>query len=130
MCRFKNQMFKDLQWIGVFLWFLPLFGFTDHEFTLPGCEGSVDASRYEQRGKEISFVTTAPIHAHCSYPVFSGEGVLAKYVNQYLRREAENRFGCFVKAEIFSEEVYDEECELSYDFVPIYHANGLISSWG
>jgi hypothetical protein len=91
-------MFSAMQWIGIFLFFLPLFGFcADHEFTLPGCKGSVDASCYEQRRKEISFITTAPIHVCCSYPVFSGAGSLVKYANQHLRRKAENCFNCYQK---------------------------------
>jgi len=125
MYRFKNQIFMGLWRLGVVIWFLPLFG-----FTLPGCEGSIDANRYEQRSKEISFITTAPIHVHCSYPVFSGAGSLSKYANQYLRGETENRFNCLVREEIFSEEIYDEECVLSHGFVPVYQGNDLISSWG
>jgi hypothetical protein len=138
MYKSSNKMLKYFHGIRALvainmaqiLCLLPLPGFSDQEFTLLSFEGSIDSSRYEQQRKEISFVKTAPIHVHCSYPVFSGEGILVKYANQQLRTEAENRFDCFVKEEILSEEVYDEECELSHVFFPVYQANDLISSCG
>src|SRR5580658_9603430 len=74
---------------------LPLSGFSNQEFTLPSFEECIDSGSYKQQRKEISFVKTVPIHVHCSYPVFSGEGTLVKYANEQLKTEAENRFDCF-----------------------------------
>lgn len=73
MYNFSNKVFKCFygMWALVFWVFclLPLPGFSDQEFTLADFEGSIDASSYEQKRKEISFVTTVPIHVHCRYPL-------------------------------------------------------------
>lgn len=112
------------------LYLFPLTCFSEQGWTLLGFEVMFNSSNYEQRWKEISFVTTVPVHVECSYPILSGKGPLVEYVNKELKMEAEDRFDCFVKEEIFSEEAWDEGFTLSYELLPAYQAPNLISIYG
>ena len=116
--------------MGWLLFLFPLTCSSEQEWIPLSFEGMVNSSNYVQRRKEISFVTTVPVHVECSYPLLSGRGAFVEYVNQELKTEAENRFDCFIKEEIFSEEVWDEGFSLSYELLPAYQAPNLISIYG
>jgi hypothetical protein len=88
------------------------------------------ASHCELVEKEISFLTTEPVEVKCSYPVFSGHGILIEHVNQQLKAETEARFDSFVQEEIFSSEELEEGCTLCYDLAPVYQTSELISVFG
>lgn len=55
---------------------------------------------------------------------------MVKYANKQLKTESENCFDCFIKEETFSNDAYDEDCELSHTFFPVYQTNELISICG
>ncbi len=116
--------------IFLILCLLPLMGFAEQE-GVPLCfEGIVSSRDCERHRKEASFETTGPVHVECSYPVFSGKGILIEQVNRQLKTEVEGRFNCFIQGEMCTEEVWEDGCTLSYELFPIYQAPNLISIYG
>jgi Protein of unknown function (DUF3298) len=108
-----------------FLYLLPLLAFAEQNLDEMTC-----AFNYTQHSREILFETTIPVQVKCSYPRFSGEGLLIEYVNEQLKAAAEARFDLFIKEELFSEEPEIDGCELYYDLVPAYQTPELISVFG
>lgn len=113
-----------------FLFLLPLTVFSEQERPSLGLEGMIHSFSCEQIRKEISFEMKVPIHVEYSYPIFFGKGALIEYVNKQIKTESEDRFDCLVKEEVFSEEVYDDDCLLSYNLFPVYQTPNLISILG
>ncbi len=105
---------------------LPLACFAEQEWV----PSDLEILDCERKKHEVFLETTCPVHVECSYPIFSGQGVLKEYVNQQLQTVAEERFNCFVQEEVASEEIWDDECTISYDLFPVYQSPSLISVFG
>jgi hypothetical protein len=99
-----------------------VFSWMDH--------GTPCAVNYIRQKKEIYFEKEIPVHVECSYPCFTLKSVLAKHVNQQLKADAEACFDAFVREELFSDELSDDSCTLSYDLDVVYQKPDLISIFG
>jgi hypothetical protein len=106
------------------------FGFAEQGWGTLAPEGLINPSSYEQCRKEVSFDTTVPVHVECSYPIFSGKSTFIEQVNLQLKTEAEGHFDCFVQEEMSAEEMWEDGCTLSCEFLPVYQAPNLVSVFG
>jgi len=90
----------------------------------------LNSDSYERKTREISFQREGSVHIKCSYPILPGKGMLVEYVNLKLKAEAESRFDRLVQGEISSEEQWEDEYTLDYEFFPTYQVLNLISAYG
>src|SRR5579862_899149 len=124
----KMEKFDVLKMFFV-ICFLPLVGFAEQNGIFSYFE-EINSRSFKQSRKEVSFETTGPVHIEYSYPIFSGSGTLIKQVNIQVKAEVENRFNCYIQAEILTEEMWEDGCTLSYELFPVYQAPNLISIYG
>jgi hypothetical protein len=108
-----------------FFCFVVLAGFTGHEWI-----DQASSPGYELCRREISFNTTIPVQIECSYPIFHGHGTLIDAVNLQIKTEAEGRFASFFKEAISEDDLWEDECMLSYALAPVYQTPHLISIFG
>jgi hypothetical protein len=113
-----------------FLCLLPVLGFTAQRWIPEGFEGTVDPLNYQLEKRELSFEMRVPVHAKCSFPIFSGEGTLIELTNAQLKESAEARFENFVQGGFFSEDQWEDGYTLNYELFPIYQTTDLISIYG